>query len=70
MTNTSIINSVLAEIEGRELCSICDGEGWTWAHENPYISFDPFDCYSDDTKYICYNCNGSGIEKGEVTNDC
>ena len=44
-------------------CGKCQGEGWLWWHElNQYDgpAADVHDCYSDDTKYPCDSCGGSG----------
>jgi len=47
-------------------CQKCNGEGWVWWNEldNYYgPANDPHDCQSDDTKYTCDECNGTGTNK-------
>jgi hypothetical protein len=46
-------------------CGKCGGAGWVWweeldEYEGP--ANNPYDCYSDDTKYTCDACNGTGVE--------
>jgi hypothetical protein len=44
-------------------CEKCGGAGWLWWHELKEYSgpaSDPHDCYSDDTKYSCDACHGTG----------
>lgn len=46
-----------------EKCLKCGGDGWVWCSElDQYdgLASDPHDCYYDDTKYICDECNGLG----------
>jgi len=46
-------------------CTKCGGAGWVWGEElDDYKgpASDPYDCYSDDTKYTCDRCGGLGVE--------
>jgi hypothetical protein len=45
------------------ICEKCNGSGWVWCDELDYYdgpAIDPYDCYSDDTRYICDWCDGTG----------
>lgn len=41
-------------------CPKCDGEGWLWRHELPEPHYEDCGGVSDDTKYTCPYCAGSG----------
>ena len=44
-------------------CPYCNGAGWVYWEDIPDYNgpaADPFDCYSDDTKYDCPICGGEG----------
>lgn len=44
-------------------CDKCNGEGWLWWNELAHYNgpaADSHDCYSDDTRYPCDNCDGTG----------
>lgn len=45
------------------LCDKCSDTGWVWHFELDHYegpASDTHDCYSDDTKYPCDNCNKCG----------
>lgn len=42
------------------LCEKCGDSGWVWWYELDHYegpASDPYDCYSDDTRYPCDKCN-------------
>lgn len=43
-----------------EQCRKCGGDGWLWCHELENYRADPHDCNTDDTKYPCDKCKGTG----------
>jgi hypothetical protein len=43
-------------------CTKCDGEGWVWWNELDEYNGPGVDTGSDDTRYACDWCNGSGLQ--------
>lgn len=44
-----------------ETCERCKGSGWCWWDElDNYAGHDPTNLVTDDTRYSCPDCDGSG----------
>ena len=53
-------------LEEQGKCLACDGEGWLWGHELTTLNYGgDHDYSSDDQRYTCDQCGGSGLKKEE-----